>query len=414
MLLQKDMKEKFIVTVSKGDMIGAFPERVVAKKALSAYAKEVYGKSLGRTLGERSEAYKKCMSSFAGEAELRNIEADFGVLNIYRDIPAIDFAQIRPLPLGEIPLFRVKFKNYVNITMGSLAGGVATGYYANRELGQQVRPFTFSTEKQMVPNLNNLYDMSKLAERKDALEREDHALKVIQTNIAFNAAFANSKSVNLVSDDPAVSITNYAADGGSFSGKNVYELDPGVIANSVPTVNYYDLSATENGLTKKVFQTIRTHSIQIGRTFSKMYIPTAATSGKSPVWEALQNLATPVALITGTVGSPDPAAAVPQEMWSEFQKDDFSGSVVVNWFGQTTTVTKQNWLPAGYLVLFAEEEDVIVMWDRLELESGQGAGEGIFEAPVDAFYCQHSRAKNVAVARPDLGLRNLLLLRVNA
>jgi|SRR5579884_3629557 len=415
-LLKHDMKAKFIKTVTKGEYVGEGETvRVLDRQAFKKYANEVHYKALSRNEAEKAAAAEKVlkvMSSFGGEAELKNIEADFHVLNILRDLPALDFVETRPLPLGELPIFRLKYKPYVNCTMGSLHGGLATGYYANKEYGFQVVPFTYGSESQMVPNLNNLYDMQKLAQRKDALERVDYSLKVIQNNICFNALLANSKSVSLVQDDPAVSLTNYFADGGSFAGKSVYVLDPGVPAAAVPSVNIYDLSATENGLTKRVFQVLNTHRLQLGVNIPKLYIPQQATSGKSPVWESLQNLATPVALVTGTVGSADPAKAVDKDMWQEFQRADFSGSVIMNWFGMTVEVQKANWMPAGYLLAITDQPGIIC-WERLELQSNDGF-EGIFEQPVDAFYSTYNRMKNIAVVRPDPGLKAFVIVKVNA
>ncbi len=399
------------------ESIGKENERVLDKTAFKAYAQEAYAKSLASKNASHEEkqkqvdSFNKLKSSVAGVAELQNIEADFEILNIFRDSIALDFAEMRPLPLGTLPIFRSKYINPVGLTVGSLAGIGSTNYYATKQYGQQVVPFTFKTEEGMIPNLNNLYDMQRLEERKNFLEREDEYMQIGLHNILVNTVYANPSSVNVITDDPAVSIVNYFAAGGSFAGKTVYQLDPGVITTSVPTVNVYDLSATEAGLTKKVFQTVNTHAIQIKRNFNRMYIPTGSTAGHSPVWESLQNMATPVALVVGQ-GNANPAAAVPHEMWSQFQQEDFRGDIIVNWFGLNLSIRKQNWLPSGYLVLFSEQPSVI-LWDRLELTGGNPQ-DGVLETPVDGFYSRRSRSKNIATARPDYCLRNFLTLKVNA
>lgn len=405
MLFKDEKTNKLIKALSSGLPEASDPGvGVLDNKGLNELAHKVNG------VQAEASIMQKALSGIGGVAELQGIEGDFEILNIYRDSIALDMCEIRNLPLGEIPLFRWRSLRSVGITVGSLAGMGTNHYWSTKDAGQRVAPFTIDVEKVMVPNLNNVYDMERLMQRREAIARQDYFLKQGVNNAVINTIFANSKSVSF-KDDPYQSILNYAADGGSFAGKNVYVLDPGVRQTSVPSVNYYDLSATENGLTKKVFQTIRTHSWQIGRNFNRMYVPTGATSGKSPVWEALQNMATPVALVTGQ-GNQNPAAAVPHEMWSQFQQDDFSGSVSVSWFGESVTVSKQNWLPEGYLVLFCDQPAAI-MWDRLDL-GADGYNEGTIETPVNGFYSERFRAKNIATARPDYCLRNILLVKVSA
>ena len=393
-----------------------FGDPIVDKAAFARLANEVKTASMEARKDESKclSNYNKFLSSIAGVAELQNIEADFEVLNIYRDSIPLDICEMRPLPLGTLPLYRSKYINPVGIGVASLAGVRSGNYYATRQFGQQVYPFTFGTDEVRIPNLNNLYDMQKLSERRDGLARIDQYLELGINNSVINTVFANPQSpsyTNIAQFDPAQSIISYAANGGFFAGKTVYVLDPGVRIGAVPSVNYYDLSSTESGLTKKVFQTVKTHSIQIGRNFNKMYIPQSATSGHSPVWESLQNLATPVALVVGQ-GNANPAAAVPHEMWSDFQKDDFAGAVDVDWFGTKVSIKKQNWIPEGYVLLFCDEPAAI-LWDRLDLQSGQPQ-EGVLEKPENGFYSLFSRSKNIAVARPDFLLRNVLLLKLNA
>lgn len=397
--------------------VGLDNEMVLDKEAFKKYAHQEYQKSLSSKPKNKAEQdayvqeYRKLVSGLAGVANLTQIEADFEVLNILRDSIPLDICEMRQLPLGELPLFRSKSINPVGITVGSLAGIGSTVYYATKQYGQRVQPFALKTVEGMIPNLNNIYDMQKIELRKDYLEREDWDMKISVNNAALNTVWANPSSVDVVLDDPATSLLNYFATGGSFAGKTVYTLDPGVQVTSVPSVNCYDLSSTETGLSKKVFQTIATHSNQIGRSFPKMYIPTAATSGHSPVWETLQNLATPVALVVGA-GNASPASAIPEEMWSTFQQEDFTGEVIVNWFGIHVSIKKQNWMPPGYLVLFAPQPSAI-MWDRLELTGGN-YNEGLVESPVDGFYSRRSRTKQIATARPDYCLKNQLLIKVNA
>jgi hypothetical protein len=317
---------------------------------------------------------------------------------------------MRQLPLGTIPLYRTRSLNPVGIFSGALSGAGSFHYYATSDNAVQVQPYVISTEKVMVPNLNNIYDMEKLMERKVALQRLDEYMQIGVNNAVLNTLFAWSGSSSVVTDDPATSLSGYISDGGSFAGKTVYTLDPGVIPAGVPTLNYYNLGS-EEGLTKKVFRTVNTHSIQIGRRMIKMYIPTAAISGQAPVWESLQNLATPVALVSGQ-GNENPANAIPSEMWSQFQKEDFRGSVRINWFGLDIDVQKQNWLPAGTAVIFSDQPCTL-MWDRLSLSSGAPM-DGTLETPADGFYSYRQKARNIATARPDFCLRNFLVLTLQS
>lgn len=391
-----------------------FGDQVLNKRAFAAYAQETALKSVERTEEDKAkqvDTMNRLLSSTAGVAELARIEGDWEILNIFRDSFTLDFAEFRNLPLGTVPIYRTRVLNPVGLFTGSLAGVGGTVYWATKDTATQVLPFTYSTERVMVPNLNNLYDMERLMQRRDALAQLDRYDNIEMENIGLNTVFATS-GTDVVSTDPATQIVTYFNAGGSFAGHNVYSLDPGVPSAAVPTVNIYDLSA-ELGLTKKVFRTVNTHSIQIGRNFSTMWIPQAATSGNAPVWESLQNLATPVALITGSGLNNNPAAAVPSEMWAEFQKDDFRGAVVVEWFGQRIAIKKLNWLPAGYAILFADGHPACMIWKRLDL-SGAGGQEGTLTEPKDGFYSYLSKSHNIATARADFQLRNFLLLKLQS
>lgn len=389
-------------------LVGSGTDVRVDGARLRQFSRELATKAASLTTAEKEQSVEyinRIVSAGAGAgfASLNQIEGDYEVLNIFRDSIALDFAEVRPLPVGTLPIYRTKQLYPVNVFMASLTGGASTHYFITKQSGAQVYPFTFGTEKVMMPNLNNLYDMEKLDLRKDAKMQLDRYMEINYNNIAINTVLGAAALA-----DPAVSIVNYCNAGGSFAGKTVYALDPGVQTASVPTVNFYDLT-TEGGLTKKVFQTLNTHSIQIGRNFNRMYIPQAAASGKSPVWESLQNLATPVALVTGTVGSADPAKAVPAEMWAEFQKDDFRGEVIIDWFGQRIAVRKQNWLPAGYCLVFGDRP-ACVLWDRLNLTGVPT--EGMLTTPVDGFYDEVSKFKNIAALRTDYMLRNFAALKI--
>ncbi len=374
--------------------------------ALRAFARSMAAKSQSLTAAERQQSVEeinRLVSSGAGIAALNQIEGDYEVLNIFRDSIALDFMEVRPLPVGTMPIYRTKVLNPVNVFMGSLAGMGSTHYYITKQNGASVTPFTFTSEQVMTPNLNNLYDMEKLQLKKDAEEQLDRYLEINYNNICINTVLG-AKALA----DPAVSIAAYATAGGSFAGKTVYSLDPGVQTSAYPSGNYYDLT-TEGGLTKRVFQTLNTHAIQIGRNFQRLYIPQAAVAGKAPVWESLQNLATPVALITGTGLNNSPAASVPSEMWSEFQKEDFRGSVVIDWFGLHVEVSKQNWMPAGYCLAFSDQPSGVV-WDRLNLEGAPNIG--VLTTPVDGFFDMKSKSKNIATLRADYHLRNFAMLKV--
>lgn len=383
---------------------GNGPEAYLDRNALREFTKNLATRSAEVTDKQKVENFNKLLSAgSAGIATLDQIEGDYEILNIFRDTLALDFMETRPLPLGSLPIFRTKTLNAVNTFMGSLAGGSSTHNYVSSQAGQSVIPFTFTTERVMTPNLNNLYDLEKLGLRKDANDQLQRYMDIAYTNIALNTILGQPALA-----DPAASIQTYAAAGGSFAGQSVYSLDPGVPTAAVPSVNYYDLT-TEGGLTKTVFRTLNTHSIQIGRNFNRMYIPQAAVGGKSPVWESLQNLATPVALITGSGLNNNPAAAVPHEMWSEFQKEDFRGEVVIEWFGQRISIRKLNFLPAGYCLCFSDKP-AGVMWDRLNLEGPPT--EGVLETPVDGFYSYKQKSKNIATLRAGFHLRNFAMLKV--
>jgi len=396
---------------------------VLNKPAFLKYAREVALKVASKTDEEKAAGlaqFNKLLSSEAGIAQLSAIEGDWEILNILRDSFTTDYAEIRNLPMGTVPIYRTRTLNPVGMFTGSIAGVGGSVYWATSDTVTQVFPFTYSTERVIVPNLNNIYDMERLEQRKEALSRLDLFDREMFENIVLNTAMATS-GTDVVNTDPATQIATYAGTGGSFSGHTVYVLDPGVVAASVPTVNFYDLH-TEEGLTKRVFRTVNTHSIQIGRAFSTMYIPQAAYAGQAPVWESLQNLATPVALVYGTTSTPagptltnptsyDPATAVPAQMWAEFQKDDFRGAVIVDWFGMRIAVKKVNWLPAQYALLFADGHPAALVWKRLDLSSGQPQ-EGTLVEPKDGFYSYVSKSHQIATARPDWSLRNFLVLEI--
>jgi hypothetical protein len=314
--------------------------------------------------------------------------------------------EVRDLPIGTIPIYRTRTKNPVGFHLGGLAGAGATHYYATSDTVTNIQPFTIQTDEVMVPNLNVIYDMERLQQRREGLEWLARAKTLAIEVAAFNTVLG---ATDVVNTDPAAQIATYASGGGSFSGKNVYVLDPGVQTSSVPTVNFYDLS-TEDGLTKKVFQTLNTHSMQIQRKLVKMYVPAGAASGHSPVWETIQNMSTPVSLVTGTGVNTDQRKAVPSEMWSEFQKMDFRGSIKINWLGIDIEIERLNWMPNGYCFL-TTDQPAAIMWKRLSLATGNQV-EGSLEVPENAYYSRRSEAEQIAMIRPDFCLRNFVVLKV--
>jgi len=349
---------------------------------------------------------RKALSAqgFAGIAELQSLEGDFYELNIYRDSPVLDFVEMRNLPLGSLPFYRTRYNTPIGFYMGSVNAMGSTVYYATNDFGQTVTPFTIQSDEVMVPNLNNIYDMNRLQQRQIALERLARDMQIAIVNTALNTLFG---ATDVISTDPAVALQNYYTGGGSFSGKNVYVLDPGINATGYPTTNVFNLT-TEGGLTKHVFQALNDYSIQSGRTIRKIYVPSGSASGY-PVWRSLQDEASIVAISSGN-GNQNPANAVPAEMWSQFQRNDFRSVVTLDWFGLTVQIERQNWLPNGYVLVLTDEPSVI-MWDRLELATGEDRA-GTLEVPVSGYMSRRSEAKNIATIRPDFGLRNFLVLKV--
>lgn len=349
---------------------------------------------------------RKALSAqgFAGIAELQGLEGDYFELNIYRDSPVLDFVEMRNLPLGSLPFYRTRYSTPIGFYMGSVNAMGSTVYYATNDFGQTVTPFTIQSDEVMIPNLNNIYDMARLQQRQIALQRLAHDMQIAQVNVCLNTMFGAS---DVVSTDPAVALTNYYSGGGAFSGHNVYVLDPGINATGYPTTNVFNLS-TEGGLTKHVFQALNDYSIQAGRRIRKIYVPSGSASGY-PVWRAMQDEASIVALTTGQ-GNQNPSNAIPADMWGQFQRDDFRSVVSVNWFGLDVQIERQNWLPNGYVLVLTDEPSVI-MWDRLDLATGEDRA-GTLETPVSGYMSRRSEAKNIATIRPDFGLRNFIVAKV--
>ncbi len=346
---------------------------------------------------------RKALSAFAGVAELQGAEGDYMMLNIYRDSPTLDFVEMRNLPLGALPFYRTRYTTPIGFYMGSVNAAGSTVYYATNDFGQTVTPYVIQSEEVMIPNLNAIYDMQKLDQRQIALQRLAHDMQIAIINANLNTVFG---AADVVSTDPAVSIVSYYTGGGSFSGQNVYVLDPGVVAAGYPTTNVYNLS-TEGGLTKHVFQALNDYNIQAGRQIRKIYVPSAGVSGY-PVWRSLQDSATLVALTTGQ-GNQNPSNAVPAEMWSQFQRSDWRSVVTVDWFGLRVDIERQNWLPPGYILVLTDQP-ASIMWDRLDLATGEDRA-GTLEVPVNGYMSRRSEADNIATIRPSFALRNFLVIK---
>jgi hypothetical protein len=388
---------------------GTGPEASLDVAKFRSFANEELGKIHSRSTEEQAKALSernKLVSSIAGVTQLNSIEGDYQYLNIMRDLTALDFMEVRDLPLGTLPIYRTRTKNPVGFHLGGLAGAGGSHYYATSDAASTVNTFTIATDEIMLPNLNNIYDMERVAQRREALEWLARAKTLATEVAAFNTVLG---ATDVVNTDPAAQIATYFGGGGSFSGKNVYSLDPGVIVQSVPTVNVYDLSS-EDGLTKKVFQTLNTHSMQIQRKLVKMYIPAGAAGGHSPVWETIQNMSTPVSLVTGSGVNTDQRKAIPSEMWSEFQKTDFRGAIKISWLGLDIELERVNWMPNGYCFI-TTDQPAGIMWKRLSLATGNEV-EGSLETPQSAFYSRRSEAENLAMIRPDFCLRNFLVIKV--
>lgn len=373
---------------------------VVNGPAFREKAREILKASDEKSLEEKFEKRRE-LAALAGVASLEAIEGDYMTLNIYRDNPATDFLEMRDLPLGTVPIFRTRYENPVGIFQSGLAGHGSSLYYQTTDNVAQVTPFTIQSEEVMLPNLNNIYDMERLQQRAVGLRRMAEFMNMAIVNLGLNTVLGASDIINT---DPAVQIASYFSGGGSFAGKSVYTLDPGVVPAGVPTLNVYDLSA-EGGLTKTVFRTLNTHQIQIGRPIRKILVPNAGAP-----WEALQNQASIVTAQTGAPGNPNPAKAITPDQWAAFQSDDWEGSVGVQWFGHNFLMQRQNWLPQGYCLVLTEQPAAI-MWDRLSLQTGEMA-EGTVETPVNGYYSRRSEARNIAMIRPDYCLRNFLVIKV--
>ena len=377
---------------------------VVNTSALRTRASETLSALESRTNDQMQAAFEKRreLAMTAGVADLATIEGDYYTLNLYRDNPTLDFVEMRNLPLGTIPIYRTRYENPVNVFQGGLAGHGSTNYYATSDTVTQVTPFTVSTEEVMLPNLNNIYNMEMLQQRATGLRRLAEYMKMAITNISLNTMLGTA-GTDLIAMDPAAQIVTYFSGGGSFIGKNVYKLDPGVLQAGVPSLNVYDLT-TEGGLTKNVFKTINTQRIQLGKTVKKIYVAAAGAP-----WESMITQASVVALSAGQ-GNQDPRKAVTETQWEAFNNMDFGGTVTANWFGMNVEIEKQNWLPAGYaIVLF--DGPTCIMWDRLSLESG-GVPEGTLESPVSGYYSRRSEARNIAFVRPDFMLKNFMVLKI--
>ena len=367
----------------------------------------------GRTHEEKAAAFerRKALSGLGGVAELQSVEGDYMTLNIFRDSPVLDFAEIRDLPLGAIPFFRTRYTTPIAFYPGSVNAMGNTVYWATNDVGTQVTPFTFTSDEVMVPNLNAIYDMAKLAQRTEALKRLARDMKIAYTNIVLNTMLLNSSSVNVITDDPAVSLVNYFAGAGStyFNGLNVYVLDPGVVATGVPTTNAFDLSGSEIGLTKAVFQTINDYRIQFGLSVSRIYVPNAPGTSGLPMWRGLQNSAAIVALTTGQ-GNQNPQKAVTPAKWQDLEDQNWGAAQVTdNWFGQSFDMVRQNWMPANY-VLVQFNAPSCVVWDRLNLATGEDRA-GTLEVPINGYMSRRSEAREIATARPAYCLKHFMVIK---
>ena len=400
-------------------LVGSDPnERVLNKALFSKFANETLSKQSARSNEDRGKSLafvNKSMSSVAGVAQLNAIEGEYIILNLYRDSIPLDFVEMRDLPMGNIPVYRTRTINPINVFVGSLSGGSAIEYYATTDTGVQVSiPGPITTSKVMIPNLSNIYDMVKLDQRQAALDRLSRDLRNRITDACFNVAMGQGMLA-----DPAASIQTYFSaanqtwsagltytmSGSYFNNKNVYYLDPGVVQGGVPTTNCFDLSA-EGGLTKNVFMALNSWRMQMGRNLSTIYVPNSGAP-----WEAFQQQASIVAAQTGASGNNNPAKAITPEQWERFQSDDFGGEVTVPFFGMNVRIKRQNWLPKGYCFV-TTDRPAVIMWDRLDLMSNNGASYGSLETPVDAFYNYRSEGRQIVLAQPSPLLTNFLVIKV--
>lgn len=380
---------------------------IVDKFKLNQRANELFNKVHNRTDEEKAAVLekRKALSAIGGVAELMSIEGDYYKLNVYRDSPILDFVEMRDLPLGAVPLYRTRYMTPVGFYAGSTNAMGASLRYATNDAVTQIFPFTVQTDEVVVPNISAVYDMARLEQRQAALERLAHDLQIALVNINLNTMLRATG--NVITYDPAQAIQDYITNStGSFTGKNVFVLDPGVQTSSMPSTNGFNLSS-EGGLTKNVFQTINDFRLKAKRRIRKIYVPSA--DGGTPVWRAMQNEASIVALTTGQ-GNQNPANAIPDNFWKEFQTKDFSGVVTVNWFGLDVAIEVQNWLPAGYCLVLTDQP-CSIMWDRLSLATGQDLA-GTLEVPINGYESRRSEARQIATVQPDFCLLNFMVLRI--
>lgn len=393
------MKKNFIDVTCDSDIVNVVE--------LNERANRTYSAVHNRSDEEKTAVLekRKALSALGGVAELNALEGDYMMLNIYRDSPVLDFIEMRDLPLSSVPFYRTRYSTPVGFYSGSTNAMGSTLRYATNDAGAQVFPFVISTDEVEVPNISAIYDMARLEQRQTAIERLSHDLKIAIVNAALNTTFRATG--NVVTYDPAQAIQDYFNNAtGSFTGKNVQILDPGVQNLAVVQTNIVD-AHLENGLTKGVFQAINDWRLLAKRNIRKIYVPSANTG--YPVWRALQDQAQVVALVNGQ-GNANPAKTIPNDFFKKFQDDDFAGSVAIDWFGQNIEIEVQNWLPAGYCLVLTDRPAAI-MWDRLSLATGADLA-GTLEVPINGYNSRRSESRQVAMISPDYCLKNFMVLKV--
>ena len=330
-------------------------------------------------------------AAMQGVVTITQAEATYIDLNVraYSDMGDA-FAEFIPLAIGEVPLYKIRQDFPIRVNMGHLGGGPPMVRFQTKQSGVQVVPFQYFSEEFLVPNLVNVsFNIAKFQEKEQALFRIAYQMKLARQQYILNLMLAQPLGQTI-----AASVAAYYA-GTPFAGKTPYVLDPGVDPLSIAQTNILN-NATEGGLTRNVFRSIRSQFILARCVPKTMFIP---VSGKP--WEAYWNQASIVAL-TGGQGNQNPTLAIPPSKWEAAANMGFSeNGQYMEWFGMNIFVQPVNVLPSNYFIV-GSDKPAVMGWDQLSASVSN-------EDPMSGALREQNKryeARSIALAQADPQLLN--------
>lgn len=316
------------------------------------------GEILSRPRSERAEKkaelYAEVQAGRAGVVTINQADVTFIDLNVRAtDTLGEAFAEWAPVQLGQAPVYKTREDYPTRVNMGHLGSTPPGKFYATKQTGVQIQPFSYFSEETEVPNLVNAnFNLNAFGEREEAIASIIRAMRLARQQYVLNTAMNQPMNQSIATSIAAYFVTS------PFDNIRPWALDPQVQVGSKPTTNNLDASA-EGGITRGVFKKAATYLTLAEKSPRAFFI-----SMVNAPWEAYWDQASIIPYTGAHAGTVN--QAIPPSKWEAAVGTAFTkNGLYLDWFGMQQFVQPTNILPAGY-ALQATDQPAVLGWDYLD------------------------------------------------